>query len=837
MPEAGRKAVIMAGGFGTRLRPLTVDLPKPMVPVANVPMMEHIVHLLRRYGFTQLMSLLYFFPEKITAYFGNGTRFGVSMDYMMAEADYGTAGSVRNAYQFLDQRFLVISGDVLCDFDLEQAWQYHQQKQADATIVLTRVDNPLPFGIVMLDEDGRIVRFLEKPSWGEVFSDTINTGIYILEPHVLELIPYQREFDFSKDLYPLMLRKGMRLYGYIADGYWQDIGNLSQYQQAHRDVLQRKVQIDIPGEESDGNYIDPSAEIHPTARVEGSVIGRNVRIGAYAVVRHSVVGDGTEIGEGAQVVGSVLWSNVKVGKGAELSEDIVAHDVDIGAFATIAENVFIAHHCRIGDYAQLLPNIKLWPNKQVEARAVLSRSLVQEEKWLRELFTGPRITGTTNVEINPDFGARFGAAFGNALGKGVSVVASRDPALASRMIKRSITAGLMSAGISVVDLQVTPLPLTRQFLAAGNQLAGIHVRRSPVDPSQTDIIVLDKDGRDLSSGTTKKVERLFIGENIRRVAPEEVGSITYPERTMEGYISRYTQALQLEALQQRRFTVVIDYSYGIAATMFPKILGELQVQAVALNAYVDPIRSTRDEQRLQEALQQLSHLVTSLRADAGFVIDPGAEKIFLVDEQGNVCPQGRLLTIVVKLFLETHREWEPYKIAVPISATEEVEMIAGDYDVAVVRIQNSHSAMIEATRDPDVKFVGGTRGGFIFPEFFIASDAMFTIGKILEMLALTHTSVAELDGSLPRRVQLVEAIDCPWEKRGTVMRYAMEMSEGKRRILVDGVKIYENGVAVLIIPDRERPVFYVFAEADTEQEARQYLQQYAELLKQWREAE
>jgi len=259
MPEVGRKAVIMAGGFGTRLRPLTVDLPKPMVPVANVPMMEHIVNLLRHYGFTQLMSLLYFFPEKITTYFGNGARFGVSMDYMMAEADYGTAGSVRNAYQFLDQRFLVISGDVLCDFDLERAWRYHQEKQADATIVLTRVDNPLPFGIVMLDDDGRIVRFLEKPSWGEVFSDTINTGIYILEPHVLELIPYQREFDFSKDLYPLMLRKGMRLYGYIAEGYWQDIGNLSQYQQAHRDVLQREVRIDIPGEQSDGNYIDPSA--------------------------------------------------------------------------------------------------------------------------------------------------------------------------------------------------------------------------------------------------------------------------------------------------------------------------------------------------------------------------------------------------------------------------------------------------------------------------------------------------------------------------------------------------------------------------------------------------
>ncbi len=834
---ASRKAVIMAGGFGTRLRPLTVSLPKPMVPVANLPMMEHIVYLLRRYGFTQLMALLYFFPEKITSYFGNGGQFGVSMDYMMAEADYGTAGSVRNAYEFLDERFLVISGDVLCDFNLEEAWQYHQEKGADATIVLTRVENPLPFGIVMLDEDGRIVRFLEKPSWGEVFSDTVNTGIYILEPHVLELIPYQREFDFSKDLFPLMLRKGMRLYGYTAPGYWQDIGNLSQYQQAHRDVLYGKVNIGIPGEQRDGNYIGNAVDIHPTAQVTGSIIGDRVQIGAYAVVENSVIGSGTIIGEGAKITGSVLWAKVKIGKGAELSEDVVADDVVIGPFATIAENVFIAHRCRIGEYAQLLPNIKLWPNKQVEARAVLSRSLVQEERWLRELFTGSRITGSTNVEINPEFGAKFGVAFGNALGKGSSVVASRDPDRASRMIKRSITSGLMSAGISVVDLQVTPLPLTRQFLASGNQLAGIHVRRSPVDPSQTDIIVLDRDGRDLSSGTTKKVERLFIGENIHRVAAEEVGSITYPERTMEGYISRYTEALHLEALQRRRFTVVIDYSYGITAAIFPKILGELQVQAVALNAYVDPQRSTRDEQRLQEALQQLSHLVTSLHADIGFIIDAGAEKIFVVDNQGRVCPQSRLLTVVTKLFLETHRQWEPYKIAVPISATDEIEMVAVDYDVAVLRIQNSHSAMIEATRDPEVKFVGGTRGGFIFPEFFIASDAMFTIGKILEMIALTGTGIAEWDAKLPQRVQLVVAVDCPWEKRGTVMRYAMEVSEGKRRLLVDGVKIYEDGAAVLIIPDRERPVFYVFAEADTEQEAQQYLRRYTALLKKWRDAE
>ena len=174
----------MAGGFGTRLKPLTINRPKPMVPVANRPIMEHIVELLRRHGITDLISILYFQPEHITSHFGDGSAFGVTMQYVTADADYGTAGAVRNADKLIgDEPVIVISGDVLTDFDLTAALREHQERGADATIALTSVDNPLAFGIVIVDRTtGRIVRFLEKPTWGEVFSDTINTGIYILEP-------------------------------------------------------------------------------------------------------------------------------------------------------------------------------------------------------------------------------------------------------------------------------------------------------------------------------------------------------------------------------------------------------------------------------------------------------------------------------------------------------------------------------------------------------------------------------------------------------------------------------------------------------------------------------
>ncbi|HEX6065922.1 MAG TPA: nucleotidyltransferase family protein, partial [Longimicrobiales bacterium] len=185
------KGVIMAGGFGTRLKPLTINRPKPMVPVANRPIMEHIVELLRGHGITDLISILYFQPEHITAHFGDGSAFGVQMQYVTADADYGTAGAVRNADQLIgEEPCIVISGDVLTDFDLTLAIREHQERGADATIALTSVDNPLAFGIVIVDRtSGRIVRFLEKPTWGEVFSDTINTGIYILEPGALARVP------------------------------------------------------------------------------------------------------------------------------------------------------------------------------------------------------------------------------------------------------------------------------------------------------------------------------------------------------------------------------------------------------------------------------------------------------------------------------------------------------------------------------------------------------------------------------------------------------------------------------------------------------------------------
>src|SRR5467141_3022905 len=231
------KAVIMAGGEGSRLRPLTSNQPKPMMPLVNRPMMEHIVGLLRRHGFEEIVVTLAFMPNAIRTYFGDGSEFGVRMVYATEEQPLGTAGSVRNAMEELDERFLVISGDVLTDIDLAKIVTFHDERDALATIGLVAVENPLEFGIVITRDDGSIERFLEKPTWGQVFSDTINTGIYVLEPQVFDFIPEGAVVDFSSDVFPALLTAGHTLHGHVSEGYWEDVGTLEAYSQAHADML------------------------------------------------------------------------------------------------------------------------------------------------------------------------------------------------------------------------------------------------------------------------------------------------------------------------------------------------------------------------------------------------------------------------------------------------------------------------------------------------------------------------------------------------------------------------------------------------------------------------
>ena len=813
----------MAGGFGTRLRPLTSNIPKPMAPMLGKPIIEHIISLLKHHSIDDLIIILYHQSEIIRDYFKDGSDFGVKIRYVKPDADYGTAGAVHAAKELIKDRFIVISGDVVTNFDITKAIDFHEKKKSLSTIVLTRVKNPRQFGIVLANKDGAITTFYEKPAWSEVFSDTINTGIYVLEREVLDIIPKCRsegkqDVDFSKDVFPYILNNNLPLFGYADSGYWRDIGSLDDYINTNLEALKGKIKL--PG---------TSGLIK-----NGSLISKSSKISNSAVITNSVIGNNCKISEGTEIKNSVIWDNTVIEKYCKLSGDVLCSNVTVRSGSKLGENVFIGDDVKIGNNVIVRPGVKIWPRKTIDGGSTVLRNLVWEDRWRDSLFTDSRITGFSNIEITPEFAAKIGTLFGIFVGTGSRIDISRDTDNVSRMIKGAIISGLMSSGINVIDLQTIPIPVLRQELRGGKGAGGIFVRKSPFDSSKCDIIFFDYTGKDLSTAKTKSIERLFFSESHRPVPFHEIGSVTYPERTYESYKEHFMSNINRDAINKRGFKLVINYSHGITSSLFPLILGDFNLELVSLDTHLDSSRQTRSPEEFQAALKKLSYIVTSLKYDAGFLIDAGGEKVFTVNNTGKIISHDRFLSIVVSLFLELYPDTK--KIAVPIQATGEIDLLAKKYGTEIIRLKDSHFAMMNATGIPGVDLVGGTKGGIIFPEFSHATDGMFSIVKVLEMLALSGKQLNQIDKETPSLFMAKNNIPCTKEQKGIIMRRLVEDSEDRTRLMIDGIKIFSDEDAyewVLCIPDSEREIFHVNAEAKTKRAAEKLVKEFSRKIKKY----
>ncbi len=373
------KAVVMAGGEGSRLRPLTIRRPKPMVPIVGKPVMEHILNLLKRHGITEIVITVQYLASNIEDYFGNGSQFGMRITYSREDVPLGTAGSVKNAEEQLTEPFLVISGDALTDYNLKDIIEYHQEKKALATLTLAHVHNPLEYGVIITNEEGHITQFLEKPSWGEVFSDTINTGIYVLDPAIFAYFEKDKLFDFSQELFPMMLKKGDPIYGYIASGYWCDVGNLPEYMRANADVLQGHVNVEIPAKNIGSNiWCEEGVEISEEAQLYGPIyLAQDCKIKAGAIIHGpSTIGHYTIIDERAQVDRSIVWNNSYIGERAELRGALVGSSTNIKSKAVMFEGSVIGDNSIVQEGAIIQPNVKIWPDKEIEAGAVINTSII-----------------------------------------------------------------------------------------------------------------------------------------------------------------------------------------------------------------------------------------------------------------------------------------------------------------------------------------------------------------------------------------------------------------------------------------------------------------------------
>lgn len=827
------KAVVMAGGEGSRLRPLTISRPKPMVPLVDRPVMEHIIELLKIHGITNIVVTVQYLANIIQDHFGDGSSFGVHIEYSLEEQPLGTAGSVKNAEHLLQEPFLVISGDALTDFDLSKIIAFHESRRSLATITLTRVPNPLEYGVIIVNEQGHIRQFLEKPSWGEVFSDTVNTGIYVLDPKVFRYIERGKFTDWSKDVFPQMLRKGDTLIGYITDGYWTDVGTIEEYIRASRDYIAGKVNLPRVGQNLfDDVWVEGEVEIAPDVQFHGPVyLGHGAKIkGGVIIHGPSAIRDYTVVDTRATIDRSIIWRNSYIGERAELRGAIVQRQCNIKSRAVLFEGVVIGDQTIINAGAVIGANVKIWPSKEVDEGATISSSIIWGSQGRRVLFGRFGITGLVNIDLTPEFCAKLSAAFGATLARGSSVTMNRDAHYASRMLKRAMIAGLPSAGVHVAEVHSVPIPVARYITSALKAAGGIHVRLSPFDNRVVDIKFFDEHGLDIDTATERKIEGIFFREDYRRVYLDEIGRIVEIENVEKIYTDAFLKALRPEALAglARDFSMVMDYGNANVSRILPDILRRLAIDVVELNANLDDSKLFLSAQEFDENMGRLASITPVLSAQMGVRIDSGGEKLFLVDDTGRRLHSTRALAAITALTMAVNGGGT---VAVPVTAPRAFEEIAARYGGKIVRTRANLAALMQtAARNRDMLLLGDGAGNYIFPGFYPIVDGIFAIVKIMELLTLRGTTLSAVVRELPRYHMSQAKVPCRWENKGKVMRILNQQYQDRKLDQVDGIKIDLGDEWVLILPDPDGPFFHIIAEGSSEEQAQVLTEKYAGLV-------
>ncbi len=808
------KAVIMAGGQGTRLRPQTSNLPKPMLPLVGRPMLEHIISLLRRHGVSDIVVTVAFLPNAIRNYFGNGSELGVRMVYATEETPLGTAGSVYNARDELTERFLVISGDVLTDLDLTSVVEFHAQSDALATLALCSVDNPLEFGIVITREDGSVERFLEKPGWGQVFSDTINTGIYVLEPEIFDLIPEGRSVDFSSEVFPAALDAGKPVFGYVAKGYWEDVGTTAAYLKAHRDILDGKVQVEMTGFElRPGVWLGKGSSVDPSARIDGpAFIGENCTIDQDAVLgAYSTLGANVRISERAEVRHSVIGENGYLGPSARVEGAVLGRSCDLRHGARCEPGSVVGEDCLIGANAAVRGDVKVYPSKVVEAGAQVNSSIVWESGGARTLFGREGVKGIANVDISPELAVRLAKAWASTLEKGAFITTSRDTSRAARVLKRALMVGCNSVGVSVNDLEVATIPVTRHHIRTRGNKAGLTVRLSTDDPQSVVIRFFDDQGLDLSESDQRRIERLFHREEFRRVTAADIGDIEFSPRAVENYTADLVEAFDLRAVPRRDLKLVLDTSYGAASFVMPNLLAKVGADVLSINPYAQtPGMMSVD---LAHSTARVADAVRGSGADLGAVIDAGGEHLTVVDGTGKVLSNDEALMAYLELITAVDGTAQ---VALPVTTSTQAEQLCAARGVEVLATALSPSGLMEVAASGGVSFAADQEGGYIFPTFLPSFDAAAALVELIALLGRAGESLAQVAMRVPEIPILHSEVETPFEQKGLVMRSLMEQlgDEEGEVILVDGIKVRTESGWVLVVPDPEEPSTHIWAEGD-----------------------
>ena len=829
------KAVVMAGGFGTRIQPLTNSRPKPMLPVINRPMMEHTMMTLKDLGITEFIVLLYFKPEIIQDYFRDGSDFGIKITYVIPDDDYGTAGAVKLAQEYIgDDNFIIISGDLVTDFDFQKIFDFHKERKAQLSIGLTSVENPLQFGVVIANEENVIEKFLEKPSWGEVFSDTINTGIYIIEPEILDYIPEGKNFDFAKDLFPLLMQRDIPLMGYSLEGYWRDVGNPESYREVFEDILGNRLNFVIPGKAlsyPDGTlYSDVAYELDKSIEIMGNVVlGRNVTIGKNVKLNNVVIGDNVTIGEGSHIRNTVFWENITVGKNARLDNSVICNDNIIGKNVTAKAGLILAQGCDIGELVTFEQDVTIWPDKKVEAASIVSNNLVWGSRYKNSIFENGSVTGKSNVELSCEMATKLGEAFAAQLPIGAKVVVGRDHDKSSRMLKRAFLGGLLSAGVSAVDLKNTPPSVLRYTLANDSSLlGGAHFKQDVADPTSSQITLFNEEAIRIDSNSAKGIEKAFFTEQFRRVDYSQIGEIheTLHQQECHDYKKAIEETIDHSIIQCGNFRVAVDLMHGSTAEIFPNILNDLGVENIALNAYHDGTKLSNIIALEKRCEANISTIVKSLEYDMGVMIYPNAQRLSIVTDEGEILDKIKGLLIVLNL-LNMGASKEKKKVFLPTWAPDIVKF-------ENLEIERGKYANFKAEKLREYALIATVDGNFAFTEFGVTRDAMYASLKIMELVSCHGVKLSELSKGIESFDYRSEQIECTQALKGKMMRKFLEDAKGRRSSSLDGVKIWENDTDwILMIPDQYSDHLNIYIQAQDKAAGKALYERYSAKIAQW----
>lgn len=829
------RAVVMAGGEGTRLRPLTANAPKPLLPVVNRPIMEHVLRLLKRHGFDETVVTVQFLAAMVRTYFGDGEELGMHLSYATESTPLGTAGSVKNAEAALrDESFLVISGDALTDIDLSSLVAEHRKRGALVTVALKSVPDPLEFGIVIAREDGRISRFLEKPTWGQVFSDTVNTGIYVMEPEVFEHVPAGEAVDWSADVFPKLVAAGAPVYGHVVSGYWEDVGTLASFQRVHADVLNQQVDVEIGGfEVSPGVWIGQEADVHPDAVLRGPlVVGDYCKVEAGAELReYTVLGSNVVVKQGAFLHRAIVGDNALIGARANLRGCVIGKGTDVRRAARVEEGAVVADACVVEEEAFISHDVRVYPFKTIEAGAVVNTSVIWESRGQRSLF-GPRgVSGLVNAEITPELVVRIAAAYATLLPKGATVTTARDGSRAARALKRAVISALTTGAIDVRDLEVAPMPVARFDVRTSDAAGGIMLRTTPGDPERIDIVFMDADGGDLSPAAQRKLDRVFSRQEFRRAFPGEIGDLRLPARTADRYTQDLLDRVDTTGVAEADLKVVVDPSGGAALLVLPTLLGRLGVDVLTVNGRLDDTVTTDTPADARRAIERLGALVASSSADFGVRFDKVGERLTVVDERGDPIDDERMLLVFLDLVAAENRG---SAVAVPVTTTTVADQVSRFHGVTLRRTSLSAADLSREARDPSVVFAADGRGGFVVPEFGAAVDGLAAFVRLLALVARTRLTLSAIDARIPQVAVVRRSVPTPWAAKGTVMRRVVEHVDTDAGYVIDttdGVRIVRpDGAWVLVLPDPAEAVTHLWAEAGDRDEAHALLRHWAAIV-------